>query len=170
MKPSGAELTSGRGIICLTSGKAELEAEMIDGGNGDEAPRQYYENQPGGGMTLRNEALFPAIRISGKRRKSCLTNWTRSFISRWTLPPVTKTTSARGISRKTMMVCGKIGRAKRCFVTRPMGTRKPDCGRKMLPRGTEAGDNGCSTDSCADRQSQLSRLCFGQCGNSIPAR
>lgn len=41
---------------------------------------------------------------------------------------------------------------------------------KMLPRGTEAGDNGCSTDSCADRQSQLSRLCFGQCGNSIPAR
>lgn len=46
------------------------------------------------------------------------------------LLPVTKTTSARGISRKTMMVCDKIGGAKRCFVTRPMGTRKPDCGRK----------------------------------------
>ena len=49
-----------------------------------------------------------------------------------TLPPVIATTSVRGISRKTMMVCGKIGGAKRCFVTRPTGAKKPDCGRKNV--------------------------------------
>lgn len=43
-----------------------------------------------------------------------------------------KTTSVRGISRKAMMVCGKIGRAKRCFVTRPTGARKPGCGRRSV--------------------------------------
>lgn len=71
-------------------------------------------------MTL----CFPVTRISGKRRKGCLTSWTRSSISRWMLPPVMKTTSVRGISRKTMMVCGKIGGGETVFCNPPYGSKE----------------------------------------------